>query len=204
MLRLAGREARKNVNEPDSPLHFFPQDRNMPCSIPWFQRYHNIWTSSSHWRALCEMCFGSGKVVSKHLLVPLHLRPCNIEKPGLNMSRLVRTRFAYKPFLLWGQEVFSSPQCPDRLWGPPSLLSDGYRGLCPLGWGGRGLKLTTHLHLVPRSGMVELYFHSPLHLHGLLLNWLSTGTALPFTPSSVSIFPRRRMGSSLLFWKSWV
>jgi hypothetical protein len=28
-----------------------------------------------------------------------------------------------------GKIFFSSPQCPDRLYGPPSLLSNGYRGL---------------------------------------------------------------------------
>jgi hypothetical protein len=27
-----------------------------------------------------------------------------------------------------GSKMFSSPQRPDRLWGPPSLLSNGYRG----------------------------------------------------------------------------
>jgi hypothetical protein len=26
----------------------------------------------------------------------------------------------------WGWEYFSSPPRPDRLWGPPSLLSNGY------------------------------------------------------------------------------
>jgi hypothetical protein len=44
---------------------------------------------------------------------------------------------------------FSSPQHPDQLWGPLSLLSNG-----------------THLHLVPRSTKVELYLYSPICLHG--------------------------------------
>jgi hypothetical protein len=36
-------------------------------------------------------------------------------------------------------EFFSSPPRPDRFWGPPSLLSDGYQGLFLLGvkWPGR-------------------------------------------------------------------
>jgi hypothetical protein len=28
-----------------------------------------------------------------------------------------------------GSRIFSSSPCPDRLWGPPNLLSNGYRGL---------------------------------------------------------------------------
>jgi hypothetical protein len=35
---------------------------------------------------------------------------------------------------------------------------------------GLGFKLTTYLHLVPRSRMVELYFHFPIRLHGMMLN----------------------------------
>jgi hypothetical protein len=35
---------------------------------------------------------------------------------------------------------------------------------------GRGVKLTTHLHPVPRSRVVELYLHSPTCLHGIVLN----------------------------------
>jgi hypothetical protein len=32
-----------------------------------------------------------------------------------------------------GEIFFSTPQLPDLLWGPPSLLSDGYRVIFPLG-----------------------------------------------------------------------
>jgi hypothetical protein len=30
--------------------------------------------------------------------------------------------------VLVGSRIFSSSHCPDRLWGPPSLLSNGYQG----------------------------------------------------------------------------
>jgi hypothetical protein len=58
-------------------------------------------------------------------------------------------------------EFFSSPPRPDRLWGPLSLLSNGYQG--PFRWrrSGRGVKLATHLLLVPRSKNAWSHISTP-------------------------------------------
>jgi hypothetical protein len=52
---------------------------------------------------------------------------------------------------VWGSEYFSSPPCPDCLWGPPSHLFKSCQVLFPWEQSGRDVKLTTHLHIVPRS-----------------------------------------------------
>jgi hypothetical protein len=63
-----------------------------------------------------------------------------------------------------GSRIFSSPRRPYWLWDPPSLLSNGYQGLFPRGESGRGMKLTTHFQLVPRSrkcGYIHPLPHTP-------------------------------------------
>jgi hypothetical protein len=43
------------------------------------------------------------------------------------------------------------------------------------------MKLTTHLHLFLRLRMVDLCLRFSIRLLGIVLNYLSTGTSLPFT-----------------------
>jgi hypothetical protein len=49
-----------------------------------------------------------------------------------------------------GARFFFSPRRPDRLWGPPSLLSNGCGGSFS-GGEAAGVKLATHLQLASRS-----------------------------------------------------
>jgi hypothetical protein len=64
-------------------------------------------------------------------------------------------------------------------------------------------------HLVPRSRVVELHLHSPLRLHGKVLNWLSTRITLPLTRESrrESRYDRQSVDQSVLatspVWSSW-
>jgi hypothetical protein len=43
-------------------------------------------------------------------------------------------------------------------------------GAFSLGVRSRGVKLTAQLDIVPTPRMVELYLHSPMRLHGMVLN----------------------------------
>jgi hypothetical protein len=73
-----------------------------------------------------------------------------------------------------GKDIFLYPLCPDQLWGPPSLLSNGYQG--PFrGVMRAGVTLTTPSQLGSGKKMNRSCNSSPLlHMHG------GSGTALLF------------------------
>jgi hypothetical protein len=75
---------------------------------------------------------------------------------------------------------FSSPQCQDRLWDPSRLLPNGHRGVKK-----PGREADYSPPPRPMSSIVELYLHSPIHLHGLVL------------PLYFTAFKKRMIG---LFW----
>jgi hypothetical protein len=52
-----------------------------------------------------------------------------------------------------------------------------------------GVKVTTHLQLVPRSRKCGSIHPSPIRFDGVVLSYLSTGTTLPYLT-----FPKRGMG----------
>jgi hypothetical protein len=68
---------------------------------------------------------------------------------------------------------------------PPILRVPGF-----LHWGcsDRDVKIITHLHLLPRLRMTELYLHSPIRLLGVDLNYVRDNNAITFYTFKVTVF----------------
>jgi hypothetical protein len=77
-------------------------------------------------------------------------------------------------------KFFFTSQSPDDLGAQPTSYKMGTGGSFPGGRSVRCMEATIHLHLMPRLRTVELHLHSPISLHGVVLNSLSIGTILPF------------------------
>jgi hypothetical protein len=61
---------------------------------------------------------------------------------------------------------------------PTQPLIQWVPGIFSRGYSGRSVKLTTHLHLVPRLRMAELYINSSVRLHCLVRAYANAGTTL--------------------------
>jgi hypothetical protein len=59
--------------------------------------------------------------------------------------------------------IFSSPSRPDRLGGPPNILSNAYRR-----WISWGVKLTTSLQLLPRSRTQKMWIYTSTPPHAFM------------------------------------
>jgi hypothetical protein len=94
-----------------------------------------------------------------------------------------------------GKRFLSIAQRPDLLWSPPSLL--------PNGQGRRCIQLTTHLHLVLKSRLVELYLHSPICLHVVVLNQAQWNLYL-FTYTWLLVYSYLTEDIMILHWTDWI
>jgi hypothetical protein len=64
--------------------------------------------------------------------------------------------------VLVGSRIFSSPRHPDQLWGPPSLVSNGYQGLFLCGGGGGKQQGRGADHSPPASKEVKkMWIYTP-------------------------------------------
>jgi len=87
-----------------------------------------------------------------HFVPPFALRPSRCSSVNIEAKLWTsQPGFSSRQGQLW--DFISSPPRPGRLSGPPSLLHNGYRGLLRRDYSDRNVKLTTHLHLVPRLKM---------------------------------------------------
>jgi hypothetical protein len=74
-------------------------------------------------------------------------------------------------FMLRTRIFFSSPPCPDWVWGTPSLVSDVCQRLFPWEKSGQTMELTIQLHLVLKLRMHGAIPPLSLSLHGVGPSW---------------------------------
>jgi hypothetical protein len=91
------------------------------------------------------------------------------------------------------QEIFLFSTAIRLALGPTQSPIQWVPGAISLGINRPGVKLTTHLHLVPRSKIVELYLQSFPNT-SLCLNWLSAWTILPLPYSILNIIRATKWG----------
>jgi len=86
-----------------------------------------------------------------------------------NVDWLNWLRIGFSAKLLQGASIVTMLRATQS-WPPPSLLSNGKLGFLPHGVNSWGVKLTTHLHPMPRVRMSGAAHLTPLYAHTMVRN----------------------------------
>jgi hypothetical protein len=111
------------------------------------------------------------------------------------IARSVRAKRPRSSFSTFGMDsrFFPFPHYPYRLRNPSSFLSNRFRGCLRNEWSGRFVKLTTQLHLVPKTGKAWNYVSTPsMRLHGFTFCKIINLVTMQFFQRLVSIFESKQ------------
>jgi hypothetical protein len=128
---------------------------------------YNDWAAD--WRSEFRFSAGPGiflfAIASTPPLVPT--QPSNQWLPGAvfpGVNFIWRRNYVFLAWCFIKYRVYLN--------GAVVKQTQGYHWLFPWRWGGRGVGLATHLHLVPRSGSAwSCASTPPIRLHGVVLCW---------------------------------
>jgi hypothetical protein len=128
-----------------------------------------VYVDIMHQTAVLLFQFQNVNICQQHQVMVIHiLKNSNAGSVHGNCSFIAEVSLT-----AGAKRFFSCPQHPDRLQGPPSLLSKWYNTPSP------EVQIWPFILLL-RSRMVELYLCSPICLHGIVLNYIiNSGITLP-------------------------
>jgi hypothetical protein len=114
----------------------------------------------------------------------MHRNKCHGRAVGIATDYELNYRGRFGVLVSLGSRIFSSPYSPDRLWGPPSLISNGYQGALSPGvkWPGREAD------------------HSPPTCADVMKTWIYTAT--PHTSSWHSAWLVKHRANFILMYVS--
>jgi hypothetical protein len=95
-----------------------------------------------------------------------------------------------------GSRIFTSSRRPNRLWGPPMLLYNVYRRFFPEGKAAGAWSWPLTSSQCRSQENVDLYIHSSIRPHGIVLIELSRSTTLP-----LPLWEPETRHSFLLLWE---
>jgi hypothetical protein len=111
----------------------------------------------------------NGMSVRVHVLSPKLLNGCQLNRACDSMRSVgIAAGWTAGVRFLAGARFFTS-QRPDQLWAHPASYPMGTGAFSP-GVKRPGREADHSPACIARSGMMELYIHSPIRLHGIVLN----------------------------------